>query len=123
MAIIRTAPDSYTLDALNEAVVFGPGYIDLCTDDTDAVVWQITAPTSTLDAQFQTSLDGVTWEPISTSRQKSTLGPTIQLAAATFSDICVTGHSNIPFVRFIITAYTSGSITVTRVFSRRVFTR
>lgn len=123
MSIIRTAPDSYTLDALNEAVVFGPGHIDLCTDDTDAIMWQITAPTSTLDAQFQSSLDGVTWEPISTARQKSPFSATIQLAAATFSDICTTGHNNIPYIRFIITAYTDGSITVTKAISRRVFTR
>lgn len=123
MAIIQTAPSSYTLDALNEEIIFGPGGVDLNLSDTDAVVFQITAPTSTLDLQFQSSLDGTNWFPLSFSRQGSNASATIQLSAASYGDIGTGLHANIPYVKFKVTSYTSGSITIVRIFSRRTGTR
>ena len=123
MAIIQTAPSSYTLDALNEEVVFGPGGVDLQLSDTDALYFQITAPTSTLDLQLQSSLDGTNWFPLSFSRQSSNASATIQLSAASYGDIGNVSHSNIPYLKFKVTAYTSGSITIVSAFSRRIFTR
>lgn len=124
MAIIQTAPSSsYTLDALNEAVTFGPGFLDISTSDTDVIWFSVSAPTSTLDFQCQISLDGSLWTPRAFGRGKTSFGATIQLAASTVEDVCSVSHTNAPYVRFIITAYTSGSITVGSIMSSRYFTR
>ena len=123
MAIIQTAPSSYTLDGLNEEVVFGPGGVDLQLSDTDAFYFQITAPTSTLDLQLQSSLDGTNWFPLSFSRQSSSASASIVLSAASYSDIGNVSHGNIPYLKFKVTGYTDGSIDIVSAFSRRQFTR
>lgn len=122
MAIIKTHAGPYTLEALDEEVVFGPGYIDLDLDDTDSVLFTFVAPTSTLDFQCQSSIDGTNWSVQSMQRGQG-FGATIQLAGASLTDVCRATHSNIPYVKFKITAYTSGSVTISSFNSIRQFTR
>lgn len=123
MAIQRVSAGPHVLDALNEAVTFGPGFINLDLSDVDNVHFAVTAPTSTLTCQLQASTDGITWSPRSFTRGKSAFGPTFTLAAATLEDVCTFGSNNLPYVRFIVTEYTSGSITFSGVIGARIFTR
>lgn len=122
MSHIKSNAGPYTLDALNEEVVFGPDYIDLNLSDTDALLCTVVAVTSTLDLQCQTSLDGTNWTPQSLSRGVG-FGATIQLVAAPLTDVCLVGHNNRTYVKFKIIAYTSGSVTLSNFISIRYLTR
>lgn len=122
MAIIKSHAESYTLEALNDEVVFGSGYINLNLDDTDALLFTIVAPTSTLDFQAQASVDGTNWSPISMQRGQG-FGATIQLAAASLADWARIAHGNMPYIKLKVTAYTSGSVTISSFNSLRQFTR
>ena len=120
---IQQVSGPYVLDAALEAVTFGPGFIDMNLSDTDNLHFTVSAPTSTLTFQLQVSTDGTIWSPRSFSRGKSNFSPTFALAAASLEDVCTLTHNNIPYVRFIITEYTDGSITVSGITSARVGTR
>jgi len=122
MAIIKSHLTSYTLDALDEEVIFGSEYINLDLDDTDSLLFTIVAPTSTLDFQCQASIDGINWAPFSMSRGTG-FGATIQLTGAAVTDYARVSHQNIPYIKFKITAYTSGSVTISSFQAARVFTR
>lgn len=122
MAIIKTHAGPYTLEALNDEVVFGSGYINLDLDDTDALLFTIVAPTSTLDFQCQASIDGTNWSPYSMSRGQG-FGATIQLAGAALTDWVRVSHGNIPYIKLKIVAYTSGSVTVSSFKTFRQLTR
>jgi len=122
MAIIKSHLTSYTLDALDEEVIFGSEYINLDLSDTDALLFTIVAPTSTLDFQCQASVDGINWAPFSMSRGTG-FGATIQLTGAAVTDYARVNHQNMPYIKLKITSYTSGSVTISSFKTARQYTR
>ena len=123
MAIIKTL-GPWTLDALDEEVIFGPGYNDLNLSDANSVAVQAhTAVSSTWTITFQQSLDGVNWVNFSVSPATGSFGATFSAAAGTFSNVFFCSTSNRPYMKIKMTAYTGGEVTITTAQSSTLSTR
>lgn len=114
----------WTLGALDEEVIFGPGYNDLNLGDANSVLVQAhTAVTGTWSITFQQSLDGVNWVNFSVSPATGSFGATFSAAGATFSNIFFCSTNNRPYMKIKMTAYTSGEVTITSAQSATLSTR
>ena len=121
MAII--ASHTAVLDALNEEVIFGPGEVEIYTDDTDTILLHIVATSGTWTIAFTWSLDGVNYY---SSNLFPLLGgapaTSLSASATTFNNMYTWPHSNIPYLKMKMTSYTDGVVTVNAA-SRRTLTR
>jgi len=126
VAIIGTATGPYVLDALNEEIIIGPGgtITDINLSDTEALLFNISSTTGTWTITTNASLDGVDYFAINlgviTSFPSSS---TVSASASTISNIYIINHSNLPYIRFRMTAYTSGVVTLGPFLTRRTGTR
>ena len=119
MAIIATS-ETVTLDALNEEVIYGP---EMSMSDTDGLIIQaFTATTSTWTITFYGSVDGVNYVTYSVTPFTGSFGNNFSVAGASYSNVFVAGHSNIPYIKIKMTSYTGGDITL-KAISRRINTR
>lgn len=123
MTIMQTL-GPWTLDALDEEIIFGPGYNDINLSDANTVFVQaFTSVSGTWTITFQSSLDGTNWVNFSVSPNIGSFGATFSAAAATFSNMFSCATSNRPYFKIKMTAYTSGELTITKVISATLSTR
>ena len=123
MTIIQTA-GPFTLDALDEEVIFGPGYNDINLSDANSVFVQaFTSVSGTWTITFSSSLDGTNWVNFSVSPSTGSFGATFSAAASTFSNLFAAATGNRPYLKIKMTAYTDGELTITKVISSTLSTR
>lgn len=114
----------WTLDALDEEIIFGPGYNDINLSDANTVFVQaFTSVSGTWTITFQLSLDGTNWVNFSVSPNVGSFGATFSAAGTTFSNMFSCSTSNRPYFKIKMTAYTSGELTITKVISASLSTR
>ena len=123
MAIIKTL-GPWTLDALDEEVIFGPGYNDMNLSDANTLYVQVhTDVSGTWTITFQQSLDGVNWVNFSVGPATGSFGATFSAAASTFSNLFSAGIGGRPYMKIKMTSYTSGELTITKAISTNLSTR
>jgi len=114
MAILRTYNTPVTLDALDEEIIFGPGYIDVDLSGSNTLYVQLhTAVSGTWTITVQQSLDGTNWVNQSVSPATGSFGATFSAAAQSFSNILSITSAGRPYVKIKMTSYTDGEITMT----------
>jgi hypothetical protein len=117
MAIIKTI-GPFTLEGLDEEVIFGPGYNDVNLSDANTVYVQAFTPTtSTWTITFQTSLDGENWVSLNVTPSTGSFGSSFSTAAISFSQLFSCSTANRPYMKIKMTSYTSGDLTLTAVAS------
>ena len=114
MAIIKTYNTPVTLDALDEEIIFGPGYIDVDLSGSSTLYVQLfTSVTSTWTITVQQSLDGTNWVNHSVSPATGSFGATFSAAGTSFNNILSISSSGRPYIKIKMTSYTSGEVTIT----------